>query len=168
MATLRQELEGMGATPAQLKSKVVDMAEQVIAEGAVEGLTEARREVERLEREIGNASRKMVTVTSAANEATAKGASLRRDIEVAHRVMAQIRDATDDCKETAAKVTLTDETLIQSVNMYREVLSSTKDAVGDQMTEQIWIKAIEAASYGMWRAIMGPKFEEKEERRRRL
>ena len=35
---------------------------------------------------------------------------------------------------------------------------------GFSQTEAIWIKTIDAASYGMWRAIMGPKFEDKARR----
>lgn len=168
MATLRDELEGMGATPTQLKSKVVEMAEQVIAEGAVDGLAQARGEVEMLEREIEGVTKKMLTVSSAANRASDEGERLRKNINEAHRVMAQLKNATEGFADAAARLALTDETLVQSVYMYREVLNTTEDVIGDQMTEQIWIKAIEAASYGMWRAIMGPKFEEKEERRRRL
>lgn len=168
MATLRDELEGMGATPTQLKARVVEMAEQVIAEGAVDGLAQARGEVEMLERKVENVSKRMITVTSAANRASEEGERLRKNINEAHRVMTQLKNATEDYADAAARLTLTDETLVQSVYMYREILNTTEDVVGDQMTERIWIKAIEAASYGMWRAIMGPKFEEKEERRRRL
>lgn len=41
---------------------------------------------------------------------------------------------------------------------YRTMLEATRDVFGEsQMTEAVICKAIEAASYGMWRSVMGPK-----------
>lgn len=44
-----------------------------------------------------------------------------------------------------------------AIDIYRSILSVTKEVVGDELTEGIWIKAIEEAGYAMWRSIMGPK-----------
>ena len=54
-----------------------------------------------------------------------------------------------------------DEKLVDALNLYRAMLSDTKQVFGDEkMTEAVIIQAIEAASYGMWRSIMGGKVDD--------
>ena len=48
-----------------------------------------------------------------------------------------------------------------SLSVYESVLRTTRNVFGaEAMTEAVICKAIEAASYGMWRSIMGPKWRE--------
>ena len=59
--------------------------------------------------------------------------------------------------ERATDCSIKDERSREGVNVYSTVLERTKDVVGTDMTEAIWIKTIEAASYAAWRSIMGQK-----------
>lgn len=89
-------------------------------------------------------------------------AKQRREAE---QTLESLKTAKAKAKDQIQAYGIHDANLVQAVNMYDEVLQRTRDAVQDDMTEAIWLKTIEAASYGMWRAIMGPKFEEKAPRR---
>ena len=51
-----------------------------------------------------------------------------------------------------------DKATRNEIMAYREVLRVTLDVFGeDRVTENVAIKAIDAASYCAWRSIMGPK-----------
>jgi len=135
---IQQEYQRRGATVQQLTSKTYDITEEMFQDGSMARL-----------------------VGEYEDEKAAKAAMmLRKEREASERTLSQIKEATVEVKKKADKLTVTDKTLIESLNMYSEILQRTKDTVGDDMTEQTWIKAIDAASYGMWRAIMGPKFDE--------
>ena len=43
------------------------------------------------------------------------------------------------------RIIIRDEKLAQAVSVYEDMLLATKDAVGDDMTEGIWLKTIERA-----------------------
>ena len=78
------------------------------------------------------------------------------------------QDFVKSCETGERSVIVNDEKLVDALNLYRAVLSETKQVFGDEkMTEAVIIQAIEAASYGMWRAIMGGKFDESEPKKER-
>jgi hypothetical protein len=53
---------------------------------------------------------------------------------------------------------ISDRTIIDGLLAYRQMLDDTIEVFGScSMTEEVICKAIEAASYGMWRSVMGPK-----------
>ena len=89
---------------------------------------------------------------------------LAKQRKEAEQTLGQLKTAKAKAKDQIQAYGIRDANLVQAVNMYDEVLQRTRDAVGEDMTEAIWLKTVEAASYGMWRAIMGPKFEEKPRR----
>ena len=60
----------------------------------------------------------------------------------------------------ASNELISDRKIAESVLVYRKVLEATADVFGVenmQKSESAMCKAIEAASYGLWRSIMGPK-----------
>ena len=55
--------------------------------------------------------------------------------------------------------TFDDPKLNDALNFYCAMLSAVKDVFGgDKMTEAVIVQAVEAASYGVWRSIMGSKY----------
>lgn len=118
-----------------------------------------RDEIEELRLEAMDLSRKISMTSGVARQASEEGERLRKNINEAHRVMTKLKSSTKDYADAAARLSVMDDSLVQSVCMYREILNVTEEAVGDQMTEQIWIKAIEAASHGMRMVIADPRFE---------
>ncbi len=165
MSTLKQELEKRGATSAQVNSKVVEMASDVIADGAVDEFAEVRQAAQRLTHEFSVQQGRVQDLAIKVDRLKMAQNALSHSETRAYELNSELQDTIKAGNAVAKKLTLTDPTLLQSVGMYSEVLSRTKSIVGEEMTEQIWLKTIEAASYGMWRAIMGPKFEEKAPRR---
>ena len=95
---------------------------------------------------------------------TASGLYTQR-VEAEH-VLSELKEAEKKAKDQIEAYGIKDTDLVQAVNVYAEVLGRTKDIVAEDMTEEIWLKTIEAASYGMWRSIMGPKFDDKGQGRR--
>ena len=59
--------------------------------------------------------------------------------------------------ENATDYSISDRQSREGVNGYSTIRERTKAIVDSDMTEVIWIKTIEAASYAAWRSIMGPK-----------
>lgn len=108
-----------------------------------------------------------------------KGASSAQKNSTVVRMIAELIDdgridGLEDPREAAERLwwlvgkatdcSISDRQLKEGVNVYSTILERTKEIVDSDMTEAIWIKTIEAASYGTWRAIMGPKFEDKARR----
>lgn len=52
------------------------------------------------------------------------------------------------------RIIIRDEKLAQAVSIYEDMLLATKDVVRDDMTEGIWLKAIERAGDSMIKSII--------------
>ena len=52
------------------------------------------------------------------------------------------------------RIIIRDEKLAQAVSVYEDMLLATKDAVGDDMTEGIWLKTIERAGEIMMKSMI--------------
>lgn len=52
------------------------------------------------------------------------------------------------------RIIIRDEKLAQAVSVYEDMLLATKDVVKDDMTEGIWLKAIEIAGESMIKSII--------------
>lgn len=165
MGTLRAELKKRGANSSQLSSAVTKMAEEAIAAGAIDEMGTAQDSANRLINTIEREQRKLEDWRHDNQASMENARMLRGVVNTANDTLRELRSAVMNARTVAASSALSDNTLQQSVYMYDEILQRTKSIVGDDMTEDIWLKTIEAASYGMWRAIMGPKFEEKSPRR---
>ena len=72
------------------------------------------------------------------------------------------RKSLEDEASKLGRAYVKDEHIRDGIAAYKEMLHVTRDVFGDDaMTDDVICKAIEAASYGMWRSIMGPKFDER-------
>jgi hypothetical protein len=140
--SIRHEYQRHGASTQQMASKAYEITEDMFRDGSMTRLVGEYED------------------EKAADAAT----RLRKQREASERVLSQILNATADIKRMAEKVIVTDKNMVESINAYTEVLQRTSAIVGDAMTENIWLKTIETASYGMWRAIMGPKSDESKRR----
>lgn len=158
MGTLRAELKKRGANSSQLSSAVTKMAEEAIAAGAIDEMGTAQDSANRLINTIEREQRKLEDWRHDNQASIENARMLRGVVNTANDTLRELRSAVMNARTVAASSALSDNTLQQSVYMYDEILQRTKSIVGDDMTEDIWLKTIEAASYGMWRAVMGPKF----------
>lgn len=52
------------------------------------------------------------------------------------------------------RIIIRDEKLAQAVSVYEDILLATKDVVGDDMTEGIWLKTIERANEIMIKSMI--------------
>ena len=143
MATLEEEMRARGANDMMVNSKTFKMAEEIIAEGAVDGISTAAAIAQRVEDAAISEKKAMMDVAFW----VAKAEETVRDIKT----------VTEALSEQAEKVTITDKKSLEAVNVYTLVLQRTKEIIGPDMTEAVWEKGIEAASYCAWRSIMGPK-----------
>lgn len=158
MGTLRAELKKRGANSSQLSSAVTKMAEEAIAAGAIDEMGTAQESANRLINTIEREQRELEDWRHDNQASMENARMLRGEVNRANDTLRELRSAVINARTVAASSALSDNTLQQSVYMYDEILQRTKSVVGDDMTEDIWLKTIEAASYGMWRAVMGPKF----------
>lgn len=150
---LRDALAELGATDAQLNSKVFAMAEQAVADGSVDGLSDARKSVDALTSRIDASERRF---RSTCDSAQSKANVLSGLIKQAQEVIEPLGDNLDTVK-------VSDQNLRDAVNAYTLILSRTKQVLGDDaMTEAVIIQLLETASYGLWRSIMGPKDQPKQ------
>ena len=150
---LRDALIELGATSSQLNSSTFAMAEQAIADDAVDGLHEARERINRLTAKIDTSERQL---NSTCNSAQTKANKLSDLIKQAQEVIEPLGDNLDTVK-------VSDQNLRDAVNAYTLILSRTKQVLGDDaMTEAVTIQLLETASYGLWRSIMGPKDQPKQ------
>lgn len=145
---LREAVVGLGATDAQLNSKIFTMAEQALAEGTVDGLSDARKSVQELNKRVDSALSKIgPSIALAGNEANRLNAAIKD----AREVLGALDGSLDEIK-------ICDSNIRDAVNAYTLILSRTKQVLGDDaMTEAVTIQLLETASYGLWRSIMGPK-----------
>lgn len=143
MATLEDALRLRGATDQMLASKTFQMAQDAIADGAVDGLDEARVVANKIEQATKRADRMLGALSDTSKQS--------------ENLLLIMDDAMRTLEPMAAKVTLTDRKTIDAVNAYTLVLQRTKEVLGDNLGDEVLIKTIEAASYCAWRTIMGPK-----------
>lgn len=145
---LRDAVVALGATEAQLSSKIFAMTEQAVADGAVDGLSDARKSVQELNKRVESALHKIVPSITMADKCAD---ALDDRIKSAREVLGALDGSLDEIK-------ISDQNLRDAVNAYTLILSRTKQVLGDNaMTEAVTIQLLETASYGLWRSIMGPK-----------
>lgn len=145
---LRTAVQELGATDAQLNSKVFAMAEQAVADGSVDGLSDVRKSVKMLEGRVNDANDSISSRILSARSASQHLESIVKDA----------REAIGDLSGAVDEVHVGDETIRDAVNAYTLILTRTKQVLGeDAMTEAVICQLLETASYGLWRSIMGPK-----------
>lgn len=139
MASVKEKLREMGYSG---NAKVVDMIEDAVSEMSDEevqkmGFDTIEERRRRLQEVVGKAE-------YCVNRLSCENTKANRLIE-----------------ELTTGIVLNDESK-QAAGLYKSVLETTFAVCGEHISDEIICTAIQAASYGMWRAIMGeskPLFE---------
>lgn len=151
---IKQRLIEKGLTPQQAGAKAVEVMQELIAEdsGCIDNITAGYL--------------KKVNDMCQKNEKQAILANydfeyIKKQMIEMFRELKETRYAVENWESGERSKIVNDEKLVDALNLYRAMLSDTKQVFGDdKMTEAVIIHAIEAASYGMWRSIMGGKFDD--------
>ena len=147
---LRSELLARGLTPQQANSKAVEAVESILAENSGVGLDTVRKAVEDIAHKANRAEIQLGSISGYL-------ANYERDINaVEEKVAAYVKGVSEEI--------VTDPKLLDTLNFYTALLSRTQAVFGaEKMTEPVIVKLLETASYGIWRSIMGGKFESEAE-----
>lgn len=154
--TIREYLEQIGATPAEMSAKVVARMEQrMMTDGDLKDLQldtvmdMFKQIAENVHRQNVNSEAKIQAAHSAAcrlEDAIKKAEVIQTSVEKQNKLIAQGH--------------ILDGRTCDAVSAFRAVISATQDVFGEEnMTEAVIVAAIEAGSYMGWRSIMGPKEE---------
>lgn len=144
----RQFLENAGLSKSQMTAKAVTVTEEAIANNEISSSETAKKLVSRLSDSVRSCSAEVLR--------------LKQDVRDASSTMAGVKRMVDSAELSAREMAITDSKTLEGIATYAKVLDATKDAFGaESMTEAVICKAIEAASYAMWRSIMGPKFNDR-------
>lgn len=134
---LRTVLIERGATEQMLNSKTATMVFDAIVDNEVLASETARAEMDRIDGRLKQLEKTQENL-----------AKMSRDFQKKLK-------AAD---ELASQEIISDPSVIDGLLAYRKMLEITCDVFGEEsMTEEVICKTIEAASYGMWRSVMGPK-----------
>ena len=149
---IREWLIGQGAIPSQYNSKTVNMLERAMADEEVSVSATARAHIASLESRV--------------NQADAKADSLFRGITKVEGRYSRVAELLEQAELSTKEKTISDGAIVDGVNAFTRMLESVRDTFGEEsMTESVICAAINAASYGYWRSIMGPKTEGEAKRR---
>lgn len=144
---LKQALIRKGATPQQANSKVVELTEAVLCEKQGVEIDTLRNVVNKLAEEVA-AERHSIRSNS-------------YDFTCLKEEIAELDKKVTAYKEGAEREIINDDKLLDTLNFYTALLSRTQAVFGaEKMTEAVIIQLLETASYGIWRSIMGGKYNE--------
>jgi hypothetical protein len=147
---LRSELLARGLTPQQANSKAVEAVESILAKNSGVGFDTVSKMVEETEKKADKIGVRMGNVMV--------------HLENYERRINKLESKVTAYEEGVSKEIVTDPKLLDTLNFYTALLSRTQAVFGaEKMTEPVIIKLLETASYGIWRSIMGGKFESEAE-----
>lgn len=150
---LRKAVVALGADANQLNSKIFAMAEQAVADGSADGLSDARKSVDDLTSRIDASEKRFRSTCDSAQV----------EANILSGLIKQAQEVIEPLGENLDTVKVSDQNLRDAVNAYTLILSRTKQVLGDDaMTEAVIVQLLETASYGLWRSIMGPKEQPKQ------
>lgn len=134
-----------GATEQQTKSKAVSMIVDGMTDEEITTSATARAEMNKLQRQ--------------SEKLTAK-------IDSIEERYSHVSEMLEEAELYAAENTISNPGVLDGVNAYKRMLEAVRDVFGhSNMSEAVICASIEAASYGCWRSIMGPKTEGEAKRR---
>lgn len=149
---INEFLKKKGLNPNQMKAAGVRLIIQGVTDNEISTSATAREEISELERKI--------------DQADAKAGMLARGVQSVEERYSRIKELLEQTEKATAERTISDPTLVDSVNAFTRMLESVRDTFGEEhMTENVICAAIEAGSYGYWRSVMGPKTEGEAKRR---
>lgn len=158
--TLKQFLSEHGATAQQLESRAVKILEDAAMNEEVSRSETVRETVENLERRVSSASS-----TAYHSKQIAEAVDAR--IETIRKKVAEIEGGV---KKQVASTCISSRDVLDGLIAYERMLQVTVEVFGTQgrdLSDEVICKAIDAASYGMWRSVMGPKSLETDNRARK-
>lgn len=144
---LRERLIEHGLTVQQASAKAVDVLEQLLAED------------KGIETEIVNEY--LLKITSKLKETQLLLNQRNYELCSLKNAMEEIDKKVSLYTVSAEKEIVNDPKMLDTLNFYSALLTRTQDVFGaEKMTEAVIIQLLETASYGIWRSIMGAKYEE--------
>ena len=151
---LRERMEEKGASPVQIKSKTVEIIEDIMAEDAgviPVAANDRAKEIEKSLRKSGNEVRDLNYAIS----------EMKRTINGLRGDMAEVSNAAQTFVDANNEKRVENKRLKDAILTYNHLLVISKEVFGeDKMTENVIMQIIESSSYAFWRAIMGGKFED--------
>lgn len=141
---LRSELKRYGLTDQQMNVKAVSCMEDIILKksDAVDQMA-----FDRLNEEV----KKSADMLKKLEYTLAKNQEIMNCADNAVNEYAKYAESLKECA-------ITNPNTRDALNLYTAILTTTKDIFGEEkLTEQVMIKLLETASYGIWRSIMGSK-----------
>ena len=144
---LRSELAARGLTPQQVNSKAVKEVENLLVEKSDIGYDTVRKAIEDIAEKASRTSRKVYDISL--------------NLENCEMRSNAIEEKVNAYVEGVSKEIVTDPKLLDTLNFYTALLLRTQAVFGaEKMTEPVIVKLLETASYGIWRSIMGGKFDD--------
>lgn len=154
--TIREYLEQIGTTPAEMSAKVVSRMEQrMLTDGDLQGL-QFDTVVKLLNDAIARAVAAGDMLDDGCLQAGPKAAALQRAIDSARATQEEIRAQIKGLEG----LHIGDERTRDAVLAYRATIEATQAVFGEaNMTEAVMVAAINAGSYMGWRSIVGARDE---------
>ena len=142
--SLHEILDNAGASGQVKQSKAAMIIENALTDREISTSQTARTLINSLAAKVQNAESRLYRIEDF--------------LEADARKAAEIRQSVKEFDKGIAQQIIEDRNLKDGLVVYGRMLATTREVFGeDNMTEQVICKAIEAASYGMWRSVMGPK-----------
>ena len=152
--SVMEYLEKQGATKSQLTAGVIPMIIDGMTDEEISKSATMREQVDLMKERIEQA-----------------GGEAHRVDKHLQEVKKQYREITELLEQAEISVSermITDPKLVDGVNAFMQMLESVRDVFGtNNMTESVICAAINAASYGYWRSIMGGKHPDEQRNRER-
>lgn len=144
---LKTELRALGLTEMQVNSKAVEATENILAEKSGVELATLRSIVKDLKSETSDFVKRVNTSTE----------DLMR---IEHEINETKKEVNAYQQEIKSR-TINDAKLIDTLNFFTALLSRTQEVFGaEKMTEAVIVQLLETSGYGIWRSIMGSKYDE--------
>lgn len=144
---LREQLIEHGLTVQQANAKAVDVLEQILAEN--KGI-----ETKIVNEYLSKITIRLKETQLLLNERNYELCSLKNAME-------ELDKKVSLYTVSAEKEIVNDPKMLDALNFYSALLKRTYDVFGsEKMTEAVIIQLLETASYGIWRSIMGAKYDE--------
>ena len=150
---VKQYLESHGATQSQLDSKTTEMVISGLLDEEIASSDTVRAEFSKMREGI--------------SAAKFKSDAIMRGLEGYEKRFQSLERLMSDAEKCASDRVIDDQRVVDGVNAFTRMLESTRDVFGeDSMTESVICAAIEAASYGFWRSVMGSKHDDAPKRKK--
>lgn len=144
---LKSELRALGLTEQQLSAKAVEATENILASKQGVELDTIRHTIKGLENESSAYIRRIK--------------ESEKDVAKIEREISKIEEKVDVYRQATKDRIINDEKLVDTLNFFTALLSRTQEVFGaEKMTEAVIVQLLETSGYGIWRSIMGSKYDD--------